>query len=285
MPLDRLSTAVSIRNQPPSTISAASCGSRRPGRARRLQARARRRRRAAGSVRRRRRLGSASERRRARACGRAAGPRDRRPGLSGRHRCELARLGVGGILRQAAAAQQQGEQRERDQPEQGEREHPPAPGRRAPCRTAAPGSGGCRTGSGCGSGRWAGTSSSGPPSGAPRPRRCARSPAGGARRCTRAPGFVNTCPGPPIWPSTRPKPLYSNVSPSSVLFVELPTYGRFEAGVSSTKAIHENDTTTITTPATSSLPAAREQRCRARTRRKAQRDPGHDEVRRRASSC
>ena len=33
-----------------------------------------------------------------------------------------------------------------------------------------------------------------------------------------------------LWPSTRPKPLYSKVRPSSVLFVELPTKGRLEAG-------------------------------------------------------
>ncbi len=65
-------------------------------------------------------------------------------------------------------------------------------------------------------------------------------------------------PGPPTWPFTRPRPLYSKVRPSSVLFVELPTYGRCEAGVSSTNAIHENDTSTITAPAAASVPTRRQ---------------------------
>src|ERR1019366_8090952 len=42
-------------------------------------------------------------------------------------------------------------------------------------------------------------------------------------RGTRAPGFTTTELGPPACPSTRPKPLYSNVRPSSELLVELPT--------------------------------------------------------------
>ncbi len=42
-----------------------------------------------------------------------------------------------------------------------------------------------------------------------------------------------------------------------MLLVELPTNGLAEAGVSSTKVIHENDTTTISRPAASSCVARR----------------------------
>jgi hypothetical protein len=75
--------------------------------------------------------------------------------------------------------------------------------------------------------------------------------------CTSAPAPTGMRPGPPFCPPTRPKPLYPKVSPSSELLVEPPTYGRFEAGVRSTKAIQENETSTITRPAASSCAARR----------------------------
>ena len=84
---------------------------------------------------------------------------------------------------------------------------------------------------------------------------------------------------------TRPKPLYSNVRPSSVLFVELPTNGRLEAGVSSTKAIHENDTTTITSAGGEQLQHSPRRASRARTRGSRAAIPGHDQVARPASWC
>ena len=83
----------------------------------------------------------------------------------------------------------------------------------------------------------------GPQGRAPAAAGCGSSPVSWWDSSTFAPARTGTCPGPPSWPSTRPTPLYSNVRPSSVLFVELPTYGRWEAGVSSTNAIHENATT------------------------------------------
>ena len=59
--------------------------------------------------------------------------------------------------------------------------------------------------------------------------------------------------------------------------MELPTYGRLEAGVSSTNAIHANDTTSI---AAGDAAAARRAGAasRARTARYRERDGGHDEV-------
>ena len=68
---------------------------------------------------------------------------------------------------------------------------------------------------------------------------------------TVAPGRPWVLPGPPRCPSTRPKPLYSKVSPSWVLSVELPTKGRLEAGVASTRAIQLKETTAIARPAAS----------------------------------
>src|SRR5947209_8008009 len=64
-----------------------------------------------------------------------------------------------------------------------------------------------------------------PPGAAPRAPSVTPAPAlrgalwarGGDGGGTRAPGRPWTLFGPPTWPSTRPKPLYSNVRPSSVL--------------------------------------------------------------------
>ena len=48
---------------------------------------------------------------------------------------------------------------------------------------------------------------------------------------------------------------YERDDNGAVLSVELPTNGRWDAGVASTTAIHENDPTPITKPATSSIAA------------------------------
>src|SRR5262245_14105162 len=66
-------------------------------------------------------------------------------------------------------------------------------------------------------------------------------------------------PGPPPPPTlpvslpvSRPRPLYPNASCNTELLVDPPTYGRAEAGVSSTAATHQPAATTTDAPAANS---------------------------------
>ena len=54
--------------------------------------------------------------------------------------------------------------------------------------------------------------------------------------------------GPPDWPSTRPRPLYSKISESTRLSLVPDTQGRSAAGVSSTSAGQAPATSTIAPP-------------------------------------
>src|SRR5579862_7769993 len=47
---------------------------------------------------------------------------------------------------------------------------------------------------------------------------------------------------PPVWPSTRPRPLYPNARLSALLSLVPLTHGRWLAGVESTAAIHAPET-------------------------------------------
>ena len=120
----------------------------------------------------------------------------------------------------------------------------------APCRTAATARSARRTRSAPARGRWAGTRTVafgsgaiawGDPGGSSARGgcdvACAHAGARWARSASRSMCASEPCltrigirPGPPTCPSTRPKPLYSNVRSRSVLLVELPTYGRLRGG-------------------------------------------------------
>ena len=168
---------------------------------------------------------------------------------------------------------------------------PIPPGRRGPCRTAARGSACCRTGSGFCSGRRAGTWLWRVPDGCPW-----RCPASHRRALGRRVGRGSVrgghharpacrhLAGPPVCPSTRPKPLYSKREPQLRVVCRAPhvwalARGRqFDEGDPRERHGQHHD------PGREQLGPARSSTVRGRTRRTRGRCPERSDMRP-ASSC